>query len=83
MQLAPPRLQVYDRNDPDSWSGKKLVLRGAMHTGGSVVCMQRMRMTVPGDTANRQVRGKCQRSRAVHPFRRQGIEAWAGAPTCP
>ena len=46
---------MYDRGDPDSWSGKKLVLRGAMHLGAGITRMQRLRMDVPGDAANRQV----------------------------
>jgi len=40
--------------DPESWGGKKLLHRGAAHVGALATRLARMRMTVPGDNANRQ-----------------------------
>ncbi|KIY92879.1 hypothetical protein MNEG_15084, partial [Monoraphidium neglectum] len=40
--------------DPEGWGGKKLLRRGVGHVGALATRLARMRMSVPGDTANRQ-----------------------------
>ncbi|KAI8464986.1 MAG: CPSF A subunit region-domain-containing protein [Monoraphidium minutum] len=47
-------IMAYDAQDPESWGGKKLLRRGAAHVGSLATRLARMRMAVPGDTANRQ-----------------------------
>ena len=42
------------RKDLEAWGGKKLLRRGIAHVGALTTRLVRMRMTVPGDTANRQ-----------------------------
>lgn len=46
-------LLAYDKDDPGSWKGKRLMRRGAAHVGALVTRLQRLRMDVPGDSANR------------------------------
>lgn len=45
---------AYDKADPESWAGKKLLRRGAAHVGASLTDFQRLRMSVPDDPTNRQ-----------------------------
>eukprot|EP00879_Flechtneria_rotunda_P015034 GHRR01015709.1.p1 GENE.GHRR01015709.1~~GHRR01015709.1.p1 ORF type:complete len:893 (+),score=333.95 GHRR01015709.1:49-2679(+) len=47
-------LLMYDKTDPESWAGKKLMRRGAAHAGAHVLQFQRLRMAVPGDANNKQ-----------------------------
>lgn len=47
------QLMVYDKEDRNSWAGKKLMLRGAAHVGSHITRLQRMRMKVPNDKYNR------------------------------
>jgi cleavage and polyadenylation specificity factor subunit 1 len=47
-------LSVYDKADPLSWRGRRLLARGAAHVGALVTRMVRLRMDVPGDASNRQ-----------------------------
>jgi cleavage and polyadenylation specificity factor subunit 1 len=43
----------YDASDPESWAGKRLLRRGAIHTGAMPTRLARLRMAPP-DGANRQ-----------------------------
>jgi hypothetical protein len=42
------------RQDPESWGGKKLMRRGAAHTGALATRLARMRMALPPAAGNRQ-----------------------------
>jgi hypothetical protein len=44
---------AYDASDPESWAGKRLLRRGAIHTGALPTRFARLRMAPP-DGANRQ-----------------------------
>jgi hypothetical protein len=44
---------AYDASDPESWAGKRLLRRGAIHTGAMPTRFARLRMAPP-DGANRQ-----------------------------